>query len=91
MMRRWKMGLLAMVLAFSLTACAAENNGEPAADQSISQEAEVTTDEAQESTDAIGDAEETEEAKESTSQETSSAEEEAPVLTETFQSLLGKN
>lgn len=93
-MKRWKLGFLAVILALSLTACGAEGNDKPAADQSVSQEADAVTDGAEESNDAQEDAstEEKEAAKESSAEKETSTEEEQekPVLTETFQSLFAK-
>lgn len=76
-MKRWKMGLLAVLLAFSVTACGTKTTNDPAVEPTNTQEADVNV--TTESTDENSQVAESVE-----------TEKEAPEVTETFQSLFAK-
>lgn len=83
-MKKWKIGLVTILLALSLTACAAEDANKPAVGPTTSQEAEGTV--------TSDSTEETSRTSESTTESTSEeAEAELPVeTTETLQSLFAQ-
>lgn len=76
-MKKWKIGLLAVLLAFSVTACGTKATNDPAVEPTNTQEADanVTTEVTDENTQTV---------------ESENTQKEAPEVTETFQSLFAK-